>query len=274
MITKAIIPVAGWGTRRLPITKAIEKSMLPVGNRPIIDYVVEDCVKAGITDIYFVVSGHDTQLEKYYSKNEELEAHLIRNNLEDKLSLIQPPDITFHYIVQDSEHDAYGTATPVWLCRDVVGPDEQVLVIMGDQFFYRTDGGSNAADLVNRVTTDGLSAALLAVAIPDEKVSQYGIIKKDENDNYIEIVDKPSPENAPSNLNNASFYVFNAALFAYLDRYMNVDHDGEYMITDVINDYVAGGNAVKVLEATGEYLDGGTVHGWVHANRVITGDLA
>ena len=72
-ITKAIIPVAGWGTRRLPITKTIEKCMLPVGNRPIIDYVVEDCIKAGITDIYFVVSEGSTQVKRFYSNNPKLE---------------------------------------------------------------------------------------------------------------------------------------------------------------------------------------------------------
>lgn len=71
-ITKAIIPVAGWGTRMLPITKAIEKCMLPVGTRPVIDYVVQDVLQAGIKDIYFVVGEDSTQLEKYYRSNIKL----------------------------------------------------------------------------------------------------------------------------------------------------------------------------------------------------------
>src|SRR5687767_1023195 len=75
-IKKAIIPVAGYGTRRLPITKAVEKCMLPVGNRPIVDYVVEDCLKAGITDIIFVVSEQFEQLQNYYGNNELLEEYL------------------------------------------------------------------------------------------------------------------------------------------------------------------------------------------------------
>jgi hypothetical protein len=70
-VTKAIIPVAGWGTRRLPITKVIEKCMLPIGNRPLIDYIVQDCVEAGMTDIYFVVSHKESQLEQYYRQNVE-----------------------------------------------------------------------------------------------------------------------------------------------------------------------------------------------------------
>lgn len=73
MITTAIIPVAGWGSRRLPITKAIEKCMLPIGNRPLVDYVVQDCIAAGITDIIFVVSEGSEQLQRYYGHNQALE---------------------------------------------------------------------------------------------------------------------------------------------------------------------------------------------------------
>src|SRR3954447_9541764 len=97
-ITKAIIPVAGWGTRRLPITKAIEKCMLPIGNRPIVDYVVQDCLKAGINDIYFVVGEDSTQLEDYYRSNIQLNDYLKRNHKEDKLPLIAPlGEVKLHF---------------------------------------------------------------------------------------------------------------------------------------------------------------------------------
>lgn len=77
--TKAIIPVAGWGTRRLPITKTIEKCMLPLGNRPVVDYAVQDCIAAGITDIYFVVGEQSTQIRDYYRSNVDLNDYLKRN---------------------------------------------------------------------------------------------------------------------------------------------------------------------------------------------------
>lgn len=274
MITKAIIPVAGWGTRRLPITKAIEKCMLPIGNVPVIDFVVQDCIKAGIKDFYFVVSGEAPQLKKYYAHNEQLETYLQKNGKDAMLPLITPPTgVRFHFIPQDTT-DKYGTTVPVWLCREFVSPQEQVLVIMGDQFFYRTDGGSNAADLIALVEQKGLKSGLFGVPVPLEEVQKYGVIEKDSNDYYIRIVEHPHPETAPSNLNNASFYLFDYKMFEYLGRDMNAPHTGEYMIIDPINEYVNDGNKIVVGEAKGDYLDAGTVEGWLHANRVVLGDIA
>ena len=272
MITKAIIPVAGWGTRRLPITKAIEKCMLPIGNVPVIDFVVQDCMKAGITDFYFVVSGEAHQLRSYYSRNVELEEYLRSNNKEQMIAGIQPPEgVNFHFVTQDTTNGQYGTTVPVWLCSHYVGEDEQVLVIMGDQFFYRMDDGSNAADLMKLVESRGLRCGLLGVPVPVEQVEKYGVIEKDEQDNYVRIVEHPKPEEAPSNLNNASFYLFDRKMFDYFEEDMRRPHSGEYMIIDPINEYVADGRQVVVGEARGEYLDAGSLDGWLHANNVVLG---
>lgn len=273
MITKAIIPVAGWGTRRLPITKSIEKCMLPIGNIPVIDFVVQDCIRGGITDIYFVVSGEAHQLRSYYSRNENLEAYLRRNNKETALIAVMPPkNVSFHFVVQDTRGEKYGTTVPVWLCRRYVEEDEQVLVVMGDQFFYRKDGGSNAADLIALVEERKVRTGLFGVPVAFQDVSHYGIIEKDAQDNYVRIVEKPTPEEAPSNLNNASFYLFDSVMFDYCIKDMNAPHAGEYMIIDPINHYVEGGNNIVVGEAKGEYLDVGSVSGWLHANNVVCGD--
>jgi UTP--glucose-1-phosphate uridylyltransferase len=270
-ITKAIIPVAGWGTRRLPITKAIEKSMLPIGNVPVVDFVVRDCIKAGIKDIYFVVSGEAHQLRGYYSQNEALEAYLQKNGKGALVSFITPPlDVIFHFVTQDTT-DAYGTTIPVWLCREYIQEDEQVLVIMGDQFFYRTDDGSNAADLIQLVEQSAVRAGLLGVPVPIKEVKKYGVIEKDADSFYKRIVEHPEPEEAPSNLNNASFYLFDSSFFDYLKRDMEMQRDGEYMIIDPINEYVKDGHRIIVGEAKGEYLDAGSVEGWLHANTVVLG---
>jgi len=271
-ITKAIIPVAGWGTRRLPITKSIEKCMLPIGNVPVIDFIVQDCLKAGVTDIYFVVSPGATQLKSYYSESHTLEDYLNLNHKESMTNLVQPPrGVSFHYIEQDTSNGLYGTTVPVWLCREYIQEHEQVLVIMGDQFFYRTDHGSNAADLIAEVVRSGVKSGLLGVPVPLSEVQKYGVIEKDTKDDYVRIVEHPKPEEAPSNLNNASFYVFERALFDYLDKDIQRNRDGEYMIIDAINEYVRDGNRVIVRQAKGEYLDAGNVEGWLHANnRVLT----
>ena len=133
MITKAIIPVAGWGTRMLPITKSIEKCMLPVGTRPVIDYIVQDVVRAGVKDIYFVVGEQSTQVQSYYRSNIQLNDYLRRAGKEDKLPLIAPlRDVRIHFLTQPGT-GGYGTSIPVGLASEFIEQGESAFVIMGDQ---------------------------------------------------------------------------------------------------------------------------------------------
>lgn len=265
-ITKAIIPVAGWGTRRLPITKAIEKCMLPIGNRPLVDYVVEDCLKAGITDIYFVVSEGSSQLQQYYSDNGALNAYLIYNNKEDMLPIAAPPLANFHYIEQPY-NSKYGTAIPVGLAAPYIKENESVIVLMGDDFIYNRDGSSEVVRLLAD-TPDG-GNAMLGVKVPQDQLSRYGVLDMKENNEFVRIVEKPAQDQAPSNLINVSKYVLNYDLLMAITRFANVELSGEYYITEPINQYVAGGGSVKVVSAVGRYLDGGSVDGWLHANEVV-----
>jgi UTP--glucose-1-phosphate uridylyltransferase len=270
MITKAIIPVAGWGTRMLPITKAIEKCMLPVGTRPVIDYVVQDVLKAGIKDLYFVVGEQSSQLQNYYRTNIPLSDYLKRQGKEDKLPLIAPLEgVDIHFIVQPSTGD-YGTSVPVGLASEFIADGEAAVVIMGDQFFYRTDGGSNTADLIKLVESKGLSAGLFGVPVPWDKIDSS--IEKDADENFVRIVEKPKPEEAPTNLQNASFYIFDKEIFE-LARTLPVNPArGEFEVTDPINSYVASGKKIAVGEVTGEYMECGSADGWLHANNVIAGN--
>lgn len=266
-ITKAIIPVAGWGTRRLPITKSIEKCMLPIGNRPLVDYVVQDCLAAGITEIYFVVGEHSKQLQEYYRSNIPLNDYLRREGKEDKIQLIRPLDgIKLHFIVQPS-HGKYGTAIPVALAAEQIAEDESVVVLMGDDFIYNQDGSSETKRLVESA---GEYSAMLGVEIPISEVSKYGVIDMHE-DKFMQIVEKPAPEDAPSNLINVSKYVLQARALAYIKEYAKQDVTGEYYITEPLNRYVADGGEIRVVPARGQYLDGGSVEGWLHANNVVVG---
>lgn len=267
-VTKAIIPVAGWGTRRLPITKTIEKCMLPIGNRPLVDYVVQDCLKAGINDIYFVVGEQSEQLQDYYRSNISLNDYLRRNGKDDKLELIKPlENVKLHYIVQPG-YGKYGTAVPIALASPHVNEGESVVVLMGDDFIWNEDGSSEVARLLE-ATPEG-SCGLLAARIPQEEVSKYGVIEDDEAGNYVRIVDQPQPSEAPSNLINISKYLLTKEV---LDKAAGLEpaHNGEYQLPDAINQYVAEGGQVKVVPAQGEYLDGGSVEGWLHANNVVCG---
>lgn len=267
-ITKAIIPVAGWGTRMLPITKAIEKCMLPIGTRPIVDYVVQDCIAAGITDICFIVGEQSTQIQNYYRSNIQLKDYLIHQGKEDRLPLIAPIEgVSFHFIVQPSQ-GKYGTAVPVGLASEFIDEGESAVVLMGDDFVYNTDGTNEVARLIEAA---GDSGAMLGVNVPRETVSRYGVLQLDEQGNYQQIVEKPTVDEAPSTLINISKYVLpKEAIDAAVTIAANPAR-GEYEITDVINNYVVNGGQIKVVEAQGEYLDGGSVEGWLHANNVVAG---
>lgn len=272
--TKAIIPVAGYGSRRLPIVKAIDKCMLPILNRPLIDFVIQDCIKAGIKDIYVVVSkGGGKQIADYYAKNEPLEQYLVVQHKEQLLPLVAPlrSDVQLHFVEQDTTTSKYGTTIPVALCAQYIEPDEQVLVIMGDQTLYRLDGGSEAVDLIAATAAAGMTAGLIGVPVPKETVSQYGIIDKTPDGTYAGIIEHPTIEEAPSNLNNASFYLFDHELMQLISAAAASDpsQEGEYMIIHQINDYVKGGKQLFVLDAKGEYLDCGNVENWLAANQFV-----
>ncbi len=269
-ITKSIIPVAGFGTRRLPISKAIEKCMLPICNRPIVDYVVQDCIKAGITDIYFVVSGQNTQLEAYYSHNDQLSRYLVANNKQDLLPLIEPPKVNFHYVIQPIE-GKYGTAIPVALVAPLIDPGESVVVLMGDDFIYNSDGSSEVERLIAKTPVGGCS--MLGVNVPIESVGRYGVLQMDDNNRFVRIVEKPSIDEAPSNLINVSKYVVNYRLLSMIAEFADSQQQGEYYITDPINRYVGQAGELVVVAAEGQYLDGGTLAGWLNANNVVAADI-
>lgn len=267
-VTKAMIPVAGWGTRRLPITKAIDKCMLPVGNRPIVDYVVRDCIKAGINEFFFIVNKGSNQLQQYYSDNVRLNQFLEYNRKQDLIELARPPrNVVFHFIEQDS-NDKYGTAIPVSLIYPMLKKGESIAYVMGDAFFHNPEGGSELMRLMASTPTDGVG--LLSTEVPREEVSRYGVIDFDEQTGAFQgIVDYPQPDQAPSNQINLGNYVLNYELMTRTYNYCQLDVSGEYFLTSVISQYVLDKGMVTVVPASGEYMDCGNVHGWLHANEVI-----
>lgn len=271
----AIIPVAGYGTRWLPITKAIEKCMLPVGNRPVIDYVVEDCLRAGVRDFIFVVGEEFQQLRRFYGHNQLLEEYLDDKDKKDELDEVRGlrNKARFHFVVQD-RYQPYGTATPLWLCRHLIKPGEQFLYVFGDNFFYRKDGDSELADLVTQAEAAGANAAMLVNEVPWEDVHQYGIVstkKQGGRELYEHITEKPKPGEAKTNLNNSSSYVLNDGIFPFADKNVNAVFEGEHFFTDVMNDYVNAGNEIAVFRAKGENLDCGTMPAWHRSNQIILG---
>ena len=273
-ISKAIIPVAGWGTRRLPITKVIEKCMLPIGNRPLVDYSVQELIRAGVTDIYMVINNIEpSQVRQFYSKNPVLDDYLVAHGKADRLEKTKtiPDDVKIHYVVQDPD-EKYGTAVPVALVAKQYQIDEPVYVYMGDDFIWNPDGAS-ATEVLAEVAVDG-NCAILGVEVPHAEVSKYGVLAAKDGV-LTDIVEKPEPEQAPSDLINVSKYVINAELLHKIVDYVDNNDfgpaDQEYMITDPIAEYIQEGGRIGVATTTGQYLDGGSVEGWLHANNIVCG---
>ena len=276
MITKAIIPVAGWGTRRLPITKIIEKSMLPVGNRPLVDYSVQELIQAGVKDIYMVVSNVEPcQVRAFYQDNLALDLYLRQRGKDDKMKLAKtlPDDVTIHYIAQDPSAK-YGTAVPIAMVAEEFKIDEPILVFMGDDFIWNPKGESAASALINSLQNESESA-ILGVEIDQNDVEKYGVLSG-EDGKLVSVVEKPKPSEAPSNLINVSKYIMTPALLDKIVKYVNENDFGpleqEYMVTDPIDEYIKEGGVMRIATTKGEYLDGGSVEGWIHANNVVCAD--
>ncbi|HET7630566.1 MAG TPA: sugar phosphate nucleotidyltransferase [Candidatus Saccharimonadales bacterium] len=275
--SKAIIPVAGYGTRRLPITKAIEKCMLPIGNRPLVDYVVEDCLKAGVKDVYFVVGQDSRQIRDYYQTDNQLEAYLEAKGKADMIESIRPASgVSFHFVEQ-SAGGKYGTAVPIGLCQDLIEPDEYFLVMMGDDFIFNHDPAISQAKRLIDAVADGQAGAILGVAVDKSAVSSYGVIAAHADGDrsvYDSIQEKPSPEKAASNLINVSKYCLKGDFMEQVAATLTAppDASGEYYITDSLNRYVGAGAQLSVVEADGKYLDGGKVDSWLEANNYVLGN--
>ncbi len=275
MITKAIIPVAGWGTRRLPITKIIEKSMLPVGNRPLVDYSVQELIKAGVKDIYMVISNVEPcQVQEFYKDNLALNQYLTARGKADRLKLAKtlPDDVTIHYTIQDPA-GKYGTAVPIAMVVKEYNLDEPVLVFMGDDFIWNPDGESASESLIHSLQSP-TDSAILGVEIDKNDVEKYGVLSAQEG-KLVGIVEKPTPEEAPSNLINVSKYIMSPELLQTIVNYVDTHDfgplDQEYLVTDPIDEFIKNGGIMRVAPTSGQYLDGGSVEGWLHANNVVCG---
>lgn len=273
-ITKAIIPVAGWGTRRLPITKIIEKSMLPVGNRPLVDYSVQELVEAGVKDIYMIVSNVEPcQVRAYYSDNLALNLYLKERGKEDRLEKAKtiPDDVRIHYIAQDPSQK-YGTAIPVAIAAEEYNINEPVYVFMGDDFIWNP-GGESSAETLRKAIKDPSESALIGITSPKEALLNGGALTI-EDGKIIKITEKPTPEQV-TGIASVSKYIISPELMKEIVEYVHQNDfgplDQEYMITDPFYTYIEKGGIFRPAETQGQYLDGGTLEGWVHANNVVCG---
>lgn len=271
-IKKALITAAGFGTRFLPVTKTIQKEMLPILNRPLIDYVVEDCINAGIEEIIFVISEHNMQLIHFYRENKRLESYLQNKGKVDLYERVAPlhQKAKFTFIRQP-DNEQYGTAIPVKLAKEHLQNEDAFLVFMGNDFVFNGTGKSEAAAMIELFKQSGASALATCLKKPKDILHKYGIAEVENSNGFTflkNIVEKPAPGAAPSNLANISKYIFTPEVFDIIEKQQVNPQSGELYITDSITS-LAQNNDVVIYTPTGEYLDGGYVLGWLKANLQV-----
>jgi len=206
-VKKAVIPVAGLGTRFLPVTKSMPKEMLPIIDKPVIHYVVEEAIASGIDDIIFITGRSKRSIEDYFDDSPELEYHLKQKNQQNLLKIVQDISsmVDLHYIRQK---EPKGLGDAILTARKHIN-DEPFAVLLGDDIIVNKTPCTK--QLIDNFYKYGRST-LAVEEVPLEKTGSYGIIKGTPLDDSLyvleDIVEKPRPEDAPSNIGAIGRYVF------------------------------------------------------------------
>ena len=231
-IKKAVFPVAGMGTRFLPATKASPKEMLPIVDKPLIQYAVEEAVEAGCTDIVFITGRNKRSIEDHFDKAYELETELERKNKNALLELTQnilPEGVNLMYIRQP---EALGLGHAVLCAAPAVG-NEPFAVILADDLIDAPKGA--LAQMMDVYNATG-SSVLGVETVDPSQTGSYGIVEiapKDAYQRVTSIVEKPKPADAPSNLAVVGRYILTPAIFDLL-RHTQAGAGGEIQLTDAI----------------------------------------
>jgi UTP--glucose-1-phosphate uridylyltransferase len=234
-VRKAVIPAAGYGTRFLPISKAVPKEMLPIVDKPVIQYVVEEAVASGITDILIIIGRSKRSIEEHFFPNGELEEELAAKGKTEALAAVQAVSrlARVHFIWQ---HRMGGLGDAVRYARDHVG-QEPFALMMGDTIVEPAAGGAPVTRQLCDVWEKHGGSAIAVEEVPLERVSRYGIIAGDEVAPGLvratSLVEKPKPEEALSRLAVTSRYVLSPAVFELLEQ-TPPGKNGELQITDAL----------------------------------------
>lgn len=267
MITTAIIPVAGFGTRMLPASKSTPKELLPLADTPIIHFVIEECQNAGIKHVIFVTHSSKTHLENYFDRDHELEQSLIssqKSDLLNSLKAITPKGMTISSVRQKK---SLGLGHAILAARDVVG-EQAFAVILPDVLVerqHRSNSQSDLSRLIEQYSKTGESQ-LLVEPVERNRVSNYGIIAGELDNNKIaltDIVEKPSIDSAPSNLAVVGRYVLTNSIWKYLEN-VAPGAGNEIQLTDAIRRLIHS-EPVSALRLNGITYDCGSKVGYYQA---------
>ncbi|GAK48406.1 UTP-glucose-1-phosphate uridylyltransferase [Secundilactobacillus oryzae JCM 18671] len=262
-VKKAIIPAAGLGTRFLPATKALAKEMLPIVDKPTIQFIVEEARKSGIEDIVIVSGKSKRSIEDHFDSNPELENNLSAKHKDEMLKLVQETtDINLYFIRQSHPR---GLGDAVLTAKAFIG-NEPFVVMLGDDMME--DKVPLTKQLIDSYETTGAST-LAVMKVPHEDTAKYGVIDPSEEVNpglynVKSFVEKPNPDDAPSDLAIIGRYLFTPEIFTALEN-TKPGKGNEVQLTDAI-DLLNTTQRVFAREFKGDRYDVGNKFGWIQTN--------
>ena len=267
MIKKAVLPVAGFGTRFLPASKATPKEMLPIIDKPLVQYAVEEAINIGINEIIFITSPEKYSIKKHFDKNQDFEDRLRSSGKDEMVERLNPgifKDVKFHYVNQNEQN---GLGHAILQAEKIINGDSFAVLLPDDLFFSEKSCLSQLLELYNRV-----DASVIAVnKIDKDNIHKYGVIKPGiiENNliNIEDIVEKPNQNDAPSNIAVCGRYIFKSSIFNFL-KSTGFDKSGEIQLTDAIKKLLKH-EEVFAAVYTGEKFDCGSKQGFVHATIAL-----
>jgi len=270
LIRKAVFPVAGLGSRFLPATKAQPKEMLPIVDKPLIQYAVEEAVAAGITELVFITGRNKRAIEDHFDKAYELEAELEAHGKQALLDVVRnviPKNVNCIYIRQSAP---LGLGHAVLCARPVVG-NEPFAVLLADDFMDTPSGTKPVLAQMTELYDYERSSILAVQDVARENTRQYGIVSASPYRRDLElvsgIVEKPAPQDAPSTLAVVGRYVLSGSIFGYLEN-LGTGAGGEIQLTDGIAALMQH-ERVLAYRYAGQRYDCGSKLGYLKATAAI-----
>ncbi len=265
-IRKAVVPAAGYGTRFLPASKAMPKEMLPIVDKPVIQYVVEELAEAGIEQIILITGWHKRAIEDHFDRHLELEHKLEQNNKTEQLEKIKKLSrlAEFVYVRQQ---EANGNGGAILTAKNIVG-NEPFIVLWGDDFIIAEP--SRTKQLIDAYNEYGSTVMAGIRTSKPEDYNRYGYVKGDEIKNGVvevkELIEKPGPNNPPSDLAVVSGFIFNPDIFNALENF-NVMPGKELYWADGVNGLMKEGQKSYAVEIKGgRYYDCGNITEYLKTN--------
>jgi UTP--glucose-1-phosphate uridylyltransferase len=264
-VRKAVFPVGGMGTRFLPATKALPKEMLPVVDKPLIQYAVEEALAAGIEEFIFVTGRGKSAIEDHFDHSFELEKLLEGRGKEKELLQVTELVLRPGQFAYTRQQEPLGLGHAVWCARELVGKEPFAVLLADDLVQSKT---SCVKQMVDARATVGSGSVIAVMDVPREHTQRYGIVKKGaENGPMVEVkglVEKPRPEQAPSTLSVIGRYILEPEVFEHLDRHER-GAGGEIQLTDALARMI-GNKPFHGLRFEGRRFDCGDKAGFLEAN--------